>query len=80
MEEQLKLLRGRLEALAEQADSIFDQLNELFEQSYNDFLENAEDPDAEETLDAASVWDQVFDETTSLSEAIDAIDAALGEE
>lgn len=80
MEEQLKLLRGRLEALAEQADSIFDQLNELFEQSYNDFLENAEDPDAEETLDAASVWDQVFDEATSLSEAIDAIDAALGEE
>lgn len=80
MEEQLKLLRGRLEALAKQADSIFEQLNELFGQSYDDFLDNAEDPDAEETLDAASVWDQVFDETISLSEAIDAIDAALGEE
>lgn len=80
MEEQIKLLRGKLERLRSEAETIFEELNTLFEEAYNAFLDEAEDPDAEETLDAASVWDQVFDDDTSIASAIDAIDAALGED
>ena len=47
-EEQLKLLRGRLAPLLEQFDSIIEQVNELFETGYNEFIDAAEDPDDEE--------------------------------
>jgi hypothetical protein len=79
-EEQLKLLRGRLAPLLEQFDSIIEQVNELFETGYNEFIDAAEDPDDEETADAAAVWDAVFDDSASIAEVIDAIDAAVGEE
>lgn len=80
MEEQIKLLRGKLETLQSEAETIYDELNTLFEKAYNNFLDEAEDPDAEETLDAASVWDQVFDDDTSIASAIEVIDAAIGED
>jgi|APGre2960657373_1045057.scaffolds.fasta_scaffold32851_3 hypothetical protein len=79
-EEQLKLLRGRLAPLREQFDSIIEQVNELFETGYNEFIDAAEDPDDEETADAAAVWDCIFDDSASIAEVIDAIDAAVGEE
>lgn len=79
-EEQLKLLRGRLAPLLEQFEGIIEQVNELFETGYNEIIDAAEDPDSEATADAAAVWDAVFDDSASIAEVIDAIDAAIGEE
>ena len=79
-EEQLKLLRSRLAPLLEQFEGIIEQVNELFETGYNEFIDAAEDPDSEDTADAAAVWDCAFDDSASIAEVIDAIDAAIGEE
>lgn len=79
-EEQLKLLRDRLAPMQKQFDSIIEQVNELFETGYNEFIDAAEDPDSEDTADAAAVWDAVFDDSASIAEVIDAIDAVVGEE
>jgi hypothetical protein len=80
-QEQLKLLRARAEKLAEEADSLFEQINEIFTAEYNTLVEDAEDPDDEEFLDSISSWDQVFSvDDDALGFVIDAINAALAEE
>lgn len=80
-QEQLKLLRARAEKLAEETDSLFEQINEIFAAEYNTLVEDAEDPDDEEFLDSISSWDQVFSvDDDALGFVIDAINAALAEE
>lgn len=79
MKEQLKLLRDRLQSLANEAESIYEQVNALFDEGYNEVIDTADDPDSEEAADAAAIWDQVFDEDSSLDFVISAIDAAIGE-
>jgi hypothetical protein len=80
-QEQLKLLRARAEKLAEEAESLFEQINEIFAAEYNTLVEDAEDPDDEEFLVSISSWDQVFSvDDDALGFVIDAINAALAEE